>query len=79
MLADEGAELANHLGLSTSRDVCVDSLLEHTETFLLETRRLRRQPRHVSQVCERRASPERKRLRERSFARELLEAHRVDR
>ena len=77
MLADEGAELADHLGLSTSRDVGVDSLLEDAETFLVQTRRLRRQPRHVSQVCERWASPERERLRERSFARELLEAHRV--
>ena len=79
MLADEGAELADHLGLSTSRDVGVDSLLEDAETFLVQTRRLRRQPRHVSQVCERWASPERKRLGERSFARELLEAHGVDR
>ena len=79
MLADEGAELADHLRMSTSRDVGVDSLLEDAETFLLEARRLSRQARHVSQVGERGASPERKRLMERSFARELLEADGVDR
>ena len=62
MLDDQRAELGHDLAMATQREIRVDPGLERTQAQLLQPRRLGLRGRHIGQLDERRAAPERQRI-----------------